>query len=324
MYCPFCGYELPDYAKFCQNCGKRLPKYDQTYVEQVAEPEVTNKDEATTNIIHDEQQNQHLILPPFESKCLDEQLASSADVEIQSSNNQDIIEKKKEGAVGKAILTTVFIIILLFVSMFCIGLLADSNTGDSIPSQSDERITDAQYASRISKAIEPTDSLVRSYALSAVDSSNAGSYNIYQICDIYDKLYSDWVYVNDPHGKEYIASASESVRLLRGDCEDYAVLMASLIESIGGTSRIIIAYNADGEGHAYAEVYMSDSKDYVQELIDEMGYRYGYLTAHYHSDADGGYWLNLDWTSRHPGGEFFESVGEELVIWSDGRYVTWN
>lgn len=30
MYCPFCGYELPNNAIFCQRCGKRLPDYDNT------------------------------------------------------------------------------------------------------------------------------------------------------------------------------------------------------------------------------------------------------------------------------------------------------
>ena len=31
MYCPFCGYELPDEAIFCQRCGKRLPDYNKSY-----------------------------------------------------------------------------------------------------------------------------------------------------------------------------------------------------------------------------------------------------------------------------------------------------
>lgn len=30
MYCPFCGYELPNEAKFCQRCGKLLPDYNNT------------------------------------------------------------------------------------------------------------------------------------------------------------------------------------------------------------------------------------------------------------------------------------------------------
>lgn len=28
MYCPFCGYKLPDDAKFCQQCGKQMPIYN--------------------------------------------------------------------------------------------------------------------------------------------------------------------------------------------------------------------------------------------------------------------------------------------------------
>lgn len=178
--------------------------------------------------------------------------------------------------------------------------------------------SDSKIAAAISSAIQPSNKNVRAYALNAIKSSHSGNYNIMQICDIYDQLYRDWTYVNDPRGIEYFAPASESVRLLKGDCDDYAVLMASLIESIGGASRVICAHNANS-GHAYAEVFMSKNKDDVQKLINNIGSRYGNVRVNYRQDSSG-YWLNLDWTAKHPGGQFYESAGTLLAIRSNGNY----
>lgn len=218
--------------------------------------------------------------------------------------------------------------VVIFIVAFCVGYFllggsfADLNIGDS--ASNPFLSSDAKKADMISAAIEPSNSYVRSYALSAIKRSSDGNYNIAQICDIYDKLYSDWVYVSDPSGTEYFAKASESVRLLRGDCDDYAILMASLIESIGGSARVICAYDGSGGGHAYTEVYMSDSKSDVQELIDDIGQRYGRSQVHYHVSYDDNnnpeYWLNLDWTSNRPGGEYYKSTGEMLLVWPNGYY----
>ena len=217
--------------------------------------------------------------------------------------------------------TIIIFIIAFFVGFFILGGFgADDGNSNSgiIPS------SDSVQAGKISTAIEPSNSYVRSYALSAIKSSNGGDYNIGQICDIYDKLYSNWVYVNDPAGNDYYAKASESVRLLRGDCDDYAILMASLIESIGGTARVICAHDGSGGGHAYTEVYMTDSKTDLQKLIDNIGQRYGRTQVHYHisydENNDPEYWLNLDWTSNRPGGEFYKSTGTILIIRSNGYY----
>jgi len=216
--------------------------------------------------------------------------------------------------------------VIIFIIAFCVGFFilggfgADDGGGNGGIATS----SDAVQAGKISAAIEPSNSYVRSYALSAIKRSSDGEYNIAQICDIYDKLYSDWVYVSDPSGTEYFAKASESVRLLRGDCDDYAILMASLIESIGGGARVICAYDGSGGGHAYTEVYMTNSKTDLQKLIDNIGQRYGRTQVHYHisydENNDPEYWLNLDWTSNRPGGEFYKSAGTILIIRSNGYY----
>lgn len=392
MYCPFCGFELPDDALFCPNCGRRMPSYDKKILKD-------SEEEIDTDLSYSGEIPQKTIpYPP-----------------AYTHMSQLAYNKKKEGpdSIGKAFLIISAICgILILIAIFYPAPLEGSGTVTPTPSFVDNKISvliasdptgasvymsgdykgttpltlklapntnymvvlkkagydqwtksvkvgsssmtitadlvnggtyyntvtpvpttrqntaqtsDAKNAKAISAAIEPSNSYVRSYALSAIKSSNGGSYNIGQICDIYDKLYSDWVYVNDPAGTEYYAKASESVRLLRGDCDDYAILMASLIESIGGGARVIFAYDGSGGGHAYAEVYMSDSKTDVQGLIDDIGQRYGGGSVSYHTGYDKNnnpeYWLNLDWTSNHPGGKFYENQGTILMIRSNGYYV---
>ena len=143
-----------------------------------------------------------------------------------------------------------------------------------------------------------------------------------------------WRYVNDPRGIDYMAPAHESIEAgLAGDCDDFAILMASLIEAIGGKTRVILAWGPKG-GHAYAEVYVGNEND-VQRLIDWISNysdEYGRLrkklyrwllgenyTFHYHKEGSGECWLNLDWTAEHPGGKFFTSY-RAIAVYPDGNF----
>lgn len=391
MYCPYCGYELPDDALFCPNCGRRMPSYDKKILKD-SEEEIGTHDSYSSEI-------PKIITP---------------DVPAYTHMSQQAYNKQKEGSdsIGKAFLVIsaicgLLILIAIIYPVLFVGsgtvtptpafvddkisvLITSDPTGASVymsgeykgttplslkltsntnymivlkkpgydqwtnsvkvgsssmtitanmvnggtyyntvtpvptTRQNTAQTTDAKNAKAISAAIEPSNSYVRSYALSAIKSSNGGSYNIGQICDIYDKLYSDWVYVNDPAGTEYYAKASESVRLLRGDCDDYAILMASLVESIGGSARVIFAYDGSGGGHAYAEVYLGDSKAEIDSLIKSISRHYDGAYINYHISYDKNnnpkYWLNLDWTANHPGGKFYENQGTILIVRSNGYY----
>lgn len=165
-----------------------------------------------------------------------------------------------------------------------------------------------------------------------------GSFSIKQILSIYDYLYNNWKYVNDPSGIDYVKHASETIQnfkdygKLMGDCDDYAVLMATLIEAIGGEARIVLAIKSPA-GHAYAEVQFYDSPNTV---ISEINNHYAGLLEkflgmnrvdkiYYRKDPDGSLWLNLDWRSKYPGGDYYNSLTDWSYDWtlvySDGRYT---
>jgi len=89
--------------------------------------------------------------------------------------------------------------------------------------------------------------------------------------------------------------------------------MAALVESISGTTRIILAYNKS-VGHAYTEVYLGSVNEpggRVEDVITALRGRYDVSMVFTHVDTStGDVWLNLDWGpdssgQYHPGGPFF-------------------
>jgi len=167
-----------------------------------------------------------------------------------------------------------------------------------------------QYDDRkeeIKTAMDYDNSVTRDFALKIARKYPDKEFK--QLCKIYDYVHKNWSYVKDPYGHEYFAPASESCQTMAGDCDDYAVLMASCLYDIGFNTRVVVT-----EGHAYAEVYAGSTKKELQYAVDNIIKSYFWMSlvtegVHYHVD-DNGYWINLDWTSVYPGGEYF----------NDGKY----
>jgi hypothetical protein len=143
-----------------------------------------------------------------------------------------------------------------------------------------------------------------------------------------------WSYFSDPY-TDYYAYANETLKVFinqsygsigAGDCDDFAILMSSLVGAIGGTARIVLSKNYKG-GHAYAEVYLGQlcTKD-DSNILGSINW----LKKHYSIDKiwvqvdseNKNVWLNLDYGKdekgySHPGGNYF--VGAEDIITLDGK-----
>jgi tetratricopeptide (TPR) repeat protein len=179
----------------------------------------------------------------------------------------------------------------------------------------------------LNSRVEPDNSRVYDLAL-ALAAQHSGDYTIDQVCEIYSYLkYGNstkkpWSYARDPRGVDYFNFASKSLSAGddaecagAGDCDDFAILMSSLVESIGGTTRIVLARNNSTGGHAYAEVYigrLSDQSGQVEETIKWLQQEYDTEKIFTHIETDEkDVWLNLDWGNdakgnAHPGGPFFQ------------------
>jgi transglutaminase-like putative cysteine protease len=145
-----------------------------------------------------------------------------------------------------------------------------------------------------------------------------GDLTIDQIASIYDYLKNGggikkgWGYVRDPRGIDYFSYANQTLKngyrancVGGGDCDDFAILMAALIESVGGTTRIILARNNSVGGHAYAEVYLgnfSEEGNQVETIIRWLKHKYETDKIYTHIDTETEeVWLSLDWGTDDKG-----------------------
>lgn len=184
-------------------------------------------------------------------------------------------------------------------------------------------VSEATRAARIREAIDPYDPVTRDFAVSLVPRSHGGPFNLAQACDLWETVYSRWTYVDDPRGDEYFSPASRTIALgLKGDCDDFAITLAAMMEAVGGSARVVTAKNSTA-GHAYPELYIGNSSEQFEVAAAYIRHRYHVtdVGCHITDGEDGpGYWLNLDWWSRHPGGRFFADDGERVTYYPDGRW----
>jgi transglutaminase-like putative cysteine protease len=159
----------------------------------------------------------------------------------------------------------------------------------------------------IRPSVDFTSPVVRNLGVSLA-SAFQGTFNINQVCEIFRVVRTKWKYVNDPKGVEFFAKASQTIAStqLSGDCDDYAILLYSLITAVGGDARIILAWGPSG-GHAFAEVDITnmDSKEVQRAIIGRFN-EYEISSIHYQVDPEGNKWLNLDWWAAHPGGKYLD------------------
>jgi hypothetical protein len=120
-----------------------------------------------------------------------------------------------------------------------------------------------------------------------------------QLALIHAAIASNWKYVSDPavSWTDYTSPARRTLSLgLAGDCDDYAALMASCIQAVGGRVRII--HGSKGSvGHAWAEVWVgrgAQAETVLAAVARGMGKSPGSLAAT-PDKATGDRWLVLDW-----------------------------
>lgn len=160
----------------------------------------------------------------------------------------------------------------------------------------------------IRKAINYNSPIVRQFAIQSVNKhfrnqQQGPNRNLVQGFAIFKEIKSRWNYVNDPKSREYYARASESVILLGGDCDDYSILMAACLQSIGCISRLTLTTQ-----HIYPEILIGNRHDLERMTLlisrNLFSTENKNKALHYHIDTDGKIWLNLDYTASYPGGPF--------------------
>lgn len=129
---------------------------------------------------------------------------------------------------------------------------------------------------------------------------------------IFKEVNSHFKYISDPKNQEYFTPAYEVLEsfkvdnMLKGDCDEHALLMVSLIKNVGGTTRLIRT-----KKHIYPELLIGNRKDFEKIKYYITYYWFPQIlnadNIYYHIDGEGRIWLNLDYTANYPGGKFMEN-----------------
>ena len=129
-----------------------------------------------------------------------------------------------------------------------------------------------------------------SSVVAQIQSAYPDGYSVLQVCEAYEWVHSHVEYVNDEG--DYWQSASETMSSLTGDCEDQAILMATIVKALGGNARLNII-----SGHAFPTVFVSENESglaAVEASIDSYYWTVpGSLHINYLND-ELGYWLVID------------------------------
>lgn len=127
---------------------------------------------------------------------------------------------------------------------------------------------------------------------------------------LFKYINTNFNYVPDARRDEYFATGRETIQSgLGGDCDDHSILMASCLMSIGAKCRLVIV-----EGHMYPELFVGDKNDFevMQQALVQMFSEQKIKNIFYHEN-NGEYWINLDYTARHPGGPYMNDRLKLLI-----------
>lgn len=128
----------------------------------------------------------------------------------------------------------------------------------------------ADYAAFCDK-IDPYDLSVREAAAEATK-GHPGSYSTAQLFDVYD-----WVNANIEYHNVAFAGipypANETLATKEGDCKNHAVLVTSMVRSIGGKAYAVVDAACE---HAYSIVYVGPSKKDMDSFSQQVAAHYRY------------------------------------------------
>ncbi len=173
---------------------------------------------------------------------------------------------------------------------------------------------DSKGTREIKAKVRVTDSVVRNFSVKhSLDyfKEYQGKYAMLtRHLSLFKYINSNFNYVPDAQRDEYFATAKETIQDgLAGDCDDHSILMASCLMSIGAKCRLVII-----EGHMYPEMYVGDKADFevIQQAVVQLFNDQKVKNIFYHEN-NGEYWINLDYTARHPGGPYMNDKLKLMV-----------
>jgi hypothetical protein len=160
---------------------------------------------------------------------------------------------------------------------------------------------------QVNDLIDPNDVRVRQLA-DQVSQGLGDDYNVFWVASLFDWVISELEYRSDPSESDEWSPPGETCDSLAGDCEDYSILIASVVEHWGGNAQFYII-----TGHAFAAVYMGPRTMDTNPVVQALDSYYG-TSARYSWFVDElGYWIIADGTSsQYLGGLPYNGVATDM------------
>lgn len=162
--------------------------------------------------------------------------------------------------------------------------------------------------------VDYKDSLVRNYSVKA-SVENFDEYHpkygpVVRWLSLFKVVNENFKYVSDAQRDEYFAGPRETIlNGMGGDCDDHTILMVSAMRSIGAKTRMIVT-----QGHVYPELYCGDKAEFekMKQAVLHLFADQISKGLHYR-EFNGEYWMNLDYTARHPGGPYLNDLAYAVI-----------
>jgi len=159
---------------------------------------------------------------------------------------------------------------------------------------------------KVNDLIEPNDPRVQDLA-DQVSEGLGSEYNVYWIASLFGWVISELEYRSDPSEGDVWSPPGDTCDSLAGDCEDYSILIASVVEYWGGNAQFYIITS-----HAFAAVYLGPRTMDTNPVVDALGMYYGTSARYSWFVDDLGYWIIADGTSsQYLGGLPFNGVATD-------------
>ena len=172
----------------------------------------------------------------------------------------------------------------------------------------------ARTVNSIESKVDFRDSVVRNYAVKAslkyFDEMHSKYGPVVRAFSLFKEINSNFKYVSDSERDEYFATPRETIlNGMGGDCDDHTILMVSALKAIGVHSRMVLT-----EGHLYPELLCGDKKNFekINNAIMSLFSREVKGNIYYHEE-NGQFWLNLDYSARHPGGPYVSDKAFAII-----------
>lgn len=122
-----------------------------------------------------------------------------------------------------------------------------------------------QNIEQMQEAVNPREPSVRSRALELARTF-PGDRDWKQARNIFEYVRDQVKYISDPRGFEHVQSPRQTMASRAGDCEDQAILLASMWSAVGFRAALVLA-DTNGDrvpDHAYTAAYIVEAPSYMK------------------------------------------------------------